>query len=520
MTREDRSSFFEACRKTLGDDRVILAGITKGTGALFRSVAGAVEVGSLEEVQSIIRLANQHGVHLAPVSAGKNWGFGSALPVTDGACLLDLRRMNRIREINLTFGFAVVEPGVTQGDLAGALRARNAPWALDVTGAGPDTSVVGNALERGIAYHSQRTLTTRALEVVLGDGTLLTTGFQDLRAHLLNNLYSHGVGPDPAGLFYQGRFGVVTAMTIDLMPVAAAHASVSINLKTNRIPRFIETLRTLRQEGALEGVPHIANRARFFSTMVPLMLRRSKNKMTRAQAEKILLKVFPEEWTLLASVWGPDALARAKAGLIKRALKPLGRVWVMTPIMRFLQRLAGWIIPAVGAMMDATASIQELPLGVPSRDPLHFMDYDLPTGQSSSDVDNHERGFVYLVPLMPADGESVQRVLETLPALAAAAGQEPAVTLNMLDARVLEAVVSLTFDKSSPEAVQKMVSTGEKWLEQLKEIGAHPYRVHIDHMNQAVPSEGPWASLQRKLASLLDPNNVISRGRYESGHRE
>lgn len=508
-------SFLRACRDALGADRTRWAKVGKGSGALLRAVAGVVEVESMEEVQAVVRLANQHEIHLSPVSTGKNWGFGSALPVTGGACLLDLHRMNRIREINLTFGFAVVEPGVTQGDLAAALKAQNAPWVLDVTGAGPDTSVVGNALERGIAYHSQRTLTTRTLEVVLGDGTLLTTGFQDPRVRLLNNLYAHGVGPDPAGLFYQGRFGVVTALTIDLMPAATTHASVSINLETNRIPRLIETLRTLRQEGAQEGVPHIANRARFFSTMVPLMVRRSKKNLTRAQAEKMLLKVFPQEWTLLSSIRGPAALARAKAGLIKSALKPLGRVWVMTPIMRFLQRLAGWIIPAVGAVMDATESVQELPLGVPSQDPLHFMDYDLPTGQSSSDVDSHERGFVYLVPLMPADGESVRQFLETLPALAASAGQEPAVTLNMLDARVLEAVVSLTFDKSDPDAVQKIVTAGEKWLEQLKEIGAHPYRVHIDHMNQAVPSDGPWATLHNKLASVLDPNNVISRGRYE-----
>lgn len=508
-------SFLHACRETLGKNRVRWAKIGQDTGALPRSVSGIVEAGSINEVQSIIRLANQHGIHLSPVSTGKNRGFGSALPVKSGACLLDLHRMNKIREINITFGFAVVEPGVTQGDLAEALRAQNAPWMLDVTGAGPDTSLVGNALERGIAYHSQRTTTTRALEVVLGDGSLLTTGFQDPRVGLLNNLYAHGVGPDPVGLFYQSRFGVVTAMTIDLMPVAATHASVGLNLKTDRIPQLIESLGSLRRQGALEGVPHIANRARFFSTMVPLMVRRSKKPISRAQAEKMLLQVFPEEWTLLASVRGPTPLANAKASLIKRALKPLGRVLVLTPFMRFLQRLAGWLVPSIRAVMEATASVQELPLGVPSGDPLHFLDFDVPEAKTTSDLDGHRRGFIYLVPLMPSDDQTVRQFLKTLPALGAATGQEPAVTLNALDARVLEAVVSLTFDKSNEEEVQRVVTAGEKWLDQLKNIGAHPYRLHIDHMGLTGPAEGAWVELQKKLSMVFDPNETLSRGRYD-----
>jgi 4-cresol dehydrogenase (hydroxylating) len=517
MTKEDFPSFFQACRSSLGEDRVLQTKEKNGSPSLPRDVAGIVEPRSKDEVQAILRLANRFYVHLFPISTGKNWGFGSALPVKSGACLLSLRHLNRIREINLTFGFAVVEPGVTQGDLAEALKTQNAPWRLDVTGAGPDTSLVGNALERGIAYHSQRTQTTRALELVLGDGTTLSTGFQDPRVRLLNNVYAHGVGPDPTGLFFQSRFGVITAMTIDLMPAVSTHTSVGLNLETHRLPQLIETLRHLTRDGAQEGVPHIANRARFFSFMVPLIVRRSRKPLTYPQAEAMLRKVFPQEWTLLTSIRGPGPLARAKARLIKRALKPLGRVWIMTPIMLFLQRVAGWVLPAVRAVMNATVSVQELPLGVPSEDPLYFLDYELAHPQNTPDLDRHTRGFLYLVPLMPSEGETVRRFLDFIPSLKAAAGQEPAVTLNALDARVMEAVVSLSFDKSDPKAVQHVVAVGKDWLERLREIGAHPYRVHIDHMDQATPAEGPWAELHKKLASTLDPNNVLSRGRYEPG---
>lgn len=516
-TSEERAALFlQACRTILGADRTQGLGEITNTGALPRTVAGVVEAASTAEVQTVVRLANQHRVPLFPISTGKNWGFGSALPVKSGACLLSLRRMNRIREINSTFGFAVVEPGVTQGDLADALLARQSPWALDVTGAGRDTSLVGNALERGIAYHSQRTQTTRHLELVLGDGTLLHTGFQDPRARMLNNLYTHGVGPDPMGLFHQSRFGVVTSMTIDLMPVSQDQTSINLNLGTHQLPELIDALREVRWSGALEGVPHIANRARFFSTMVPLIVRRSRKKITPDQAKAMLVKLFPNEWTLLAGLRGPKTLARAKAKILKRALNPFGRVMVMTSFMRLAQRVAGWFLPSVRAVSTATQSVQNLPLGVPSDDPLHFLDYDLPQPSTSApDPDRHPRGFMYLVPLMPEHGDSVRRFLDTLPPLALAAGQEPAVTLNALDGRVLEAVVSLTFDKSDPIAVQRLVKVGEAWLEKLKDIGAHPYRVHIDHMNLAGLSKGTWASLLKKLAAVFDPNSVFSPGRYQ-----
>ncbi|MBK8575684.1 MAG: FAD-binding oxidoreductase [Elusimicrobia bacterium] len=513
--------FLEGCRAALGADRVQWEGPENSTGTLPRTVVGVVEPATTGEVQTVVWLANHYHVPLFPISTGKNWGFGSAVPVKSGACLLSLRRMKRIREINLTFGYAVVEPGVTQGDLAEALQTRQSQWALDVTGAGRETSLVGNALERGIAYHSQRTQTTRNLELVLGDGTLLATGFQDPRVRKLNHLYTHGVGPDPMGLFHQSRFGVVTAMTIDLMPVAETHASVSLNVESSLIPRLVDVLRQVRLSGAMEGVPHIANRARFFSTMVPLMVRRSRKSLTPAQAEVLLLKVFPEEWTLLTSVRGPRSLARVKSALLKRALKPLGRVWVMTPFMRLIQRVAGWFLPTVKAVMDATESVQNLPLGVPSDDPQHFLDRDLSEPQKTApDPDRHPRGFLYLVPLMAADGESARRFLETLPHLAAASGQEPAVTLNALDGKVLEAVVSLTFDKADKEAVQRLMKVGADWLEKLKDIGAHPYRVHIDHMEQAGPSTGAWAELQKKLTLAFDPNNVLSHGRYDFGAQE
>ena len=72
---------------------------------------------SAGEVQAIIRLANKENVPLTPYVAGGNIG-GLAIPLR-GGILLDLKRMDRIIEVNETDMYAVVEPGVTFGHIKG-----------------------------------------------------------------------------------------------------------------------------------------------------------------------------------------------------------------------------------------------------------------------------------------------------------------------------------------------------------------------------------------------------------------
>src|SRR3546814_6231657 len=78
------------------------------------------------EVVAAVKTAAQHCVPLYPISRGKSWGYGDACPVTAGNVILDLSRMNRIREVDPALAYAVIEPGVTQGQLSEHLRARSA----------------------------------------------------------------------------------------------------------------------------------------------------------------------------------------------------------------------------------------------------------------------------------------------------------------------------------------------------------------------------------------------------------
>ena len=104
------------------------------------------------QVQQCMRIAARFRVPVYPVSRGRNWGYGSSAPSSDGCALLDLSRMNRILDYNENLAYVTIEPGVTQGQLFQFLTERGGKLWMDATGAGPEASVVGNVLERGFGH--------------------------------------------------------------------------------------------------------------------------------------------------------------------------------------------------------------------------------------------------------------------------------------------------------------------------------------------------------------------------------
>jgi 4-cresol dehydrogenase (hydroxylating) len=90
-----------AWRHAIGPDQVITAARERraaetATYATRQRVPVILRPGNRREVQACVRIANQYKTPLYPLSTGKNWGYGSRVPVTDGCVLLDLGRLNRI----------------------------------------------------------------------------------------------------------------------------------------------------------------------------------------------------------------------------------------------------------------------------------------------------------------------------------------------------------------------------------------------------------------------------------------
>ena len=103
---------------------------------------------SVEEIQQVLRIANETGVSLWTHSQGRNNGYGGPAPRVKGSVIVSLRDMNRVLEINERLGYAVVEPGVRWSDLYEAIEARGASLMVSLANIAWG-SVIGNTLERG-----------------------------------------------------------------------------------------------------------------------------------------------------------------------------------------------------------------------------------------------------------------------------------------------------------------------------------------------------------------------------------
>jgi 4-cresol dehydrogenase (hydroxylating) len=183
-----------------------------------RIAAGAIAPASVAEVQAVVRIANQYGIPLYPISTGRNIGYGGSAPVYSGSVVLDLKRMNRVLEVNEEQRYCIVEPGVSFFDLYDELRRRSSRMQFSQPAPGWG-SPIGNALDHGRGGPAGDNFRNACgMEVVLGTGELLRTGMGALPNGKTWATFPDGVGPTLDGIFSQSNFGVVTKMGFNLFP--------------------------------------------------------------------------------------------------------------------------------------------------------------------------------------------------------------------------------------------------------------------------------------------------------------
>lgn len=138
-----------------------------------------VKVNNLEEVQNLVKLANETQTSLVPVSSGSPHFRGDTVPSTGGAMIVDLSGMKRIIHISRKHRMVMFEPGVTFNALISAVAKEglrlNIPLAPRSS-----KSVLGSLLEREPVvmpiYHWDIGDPSGCFEIVFGNGELFRTG--------------------------------------------------------------------------------------------------------------------------------------------------------------------------------------------------------------------------------------------------------------------------------------------------------------------------------------------------------
>jgi 4-cresol dehydrogenase (hydroxylating) flavoprotein subunit len=139
---------------------------------------------TVEEIQDVVRIANEHKVPLWTHGTGRNNGYGGPAPRVRGSVIVSLRNMNRVLEINEECAYAVVEPGVRWFDLYEAIKAGGHRLMLSCADLGWG-SVVGNTLDHGATYlpYGLDMGMQCGMEVVLANGDVMRTGMGAMPAN-------------------------------------------------------------------------------------------------------------------------------------------------------------------------------------------------------------------------------------------------------------------------------------------------------------------------------------------------
>jgi 4-cresol dehydrogenase (hydroxylating) len=214
--------------------------------------SAAVAPITVEQVQQIVRIANRYNIPLYAISTGRNLGYGGSSPTYSGCLIVDLKRMNRVLEVNDREAYMIVEPGVSFIDLQRYFDDHNHAFLV----ATPDPgwgSPVGNALDHGISPVAGDNFGMVAgLEVVLPNGEVLRTGMGGVSmSHMWAN-YPYGFGPVLHGLFSQSNLGIVTKMVFWLVRKPEMEQGFSVtSYRSEAWQPMIDAAQQMRQSGLL-----------------------------------------------------------------------------------------------------------------------------------------------------------------------------------------------------------------------------------------------------------------------------
>lgn len=165
---------------------------------------------SVEEVQGIVRWANQHRIALVP--SGGRTGLSGGAVAAHGELVLSLERMNRVLGFDPVDRTLTVQPGIALEVVHGAAREHGLIYPVDFAARG-SCSVGGNIATNAGGIRVIRYGNTRewiaGLKVVAGNGELL-----DLNRGLVKN--SSGYDFRQLLIGSEGTLGIVVEATLRL----------------------------------------------------------------------------------------------------------------------------------------------------------------------------------------------------------------------------------------------------------------------------------------------------------------
>lgn len=452
---------------------------------------GAVAPANVEQVQEIVRIANRFKQPIWPISTGKNMGYGSAAPATPGQVVLDLKRMNRILEVDPELGTALVEPGVTYQMLKDYLDDNNIPLWIDVPTVGPVAGPVGNTLDRGVGYtpYGEHFLFQCGMEVVLPDGKVMRTGMGSIKGSTAWQAFKWGYGPYVDGLFTQSNFGIVTKMGMWLMPKPPVYKPFMIrHAEMGDVAKIVDTMRPLRVSSL------IANGNLMMSAAYQLAMFKRRNEIVpdgQPLDDESVKKAAKANglgmWNTYFALYGTD-----------------GTVAAVEPIIRAAIGASGGEVLTAAEMGDNPwfHHHQTLMQGGLNLDEIGLLRWRGNGG-----------GLAWFAPVAAAKGKETEGQTVLAREILDKHGFDYTAAY-VIGWRDLHHIIALLFDKSDPAEEQRADDCYRELVTRFGEKGWASYRTGVNSMELVAQQYGAVnREFNQTLKHAIDPNHILAPGK-------
>jgi 4-cresol dehydrogenase (hydroxylating) len=462
--------------------------------------SAVVQPESVEEIQAVLRIANERRVPIWVSGVGKNNGYGGSSPRVGGSVVVNLLRMNRVLEINEELGYAVVEPGVRWFDLYDALQAGGHRLRLSIADLGWG-SIVGNTLDHGVTYlpYGQDQGMQCGLEVVLPDGTVMRTGNWGIPNAKAAHVYKRGLGPTPDQLFMQSNYGVVTKMGVWLLPTPECFMPCWLRVWNHGdLPQVIDTLRKLMLERVIEGVPQVLNTL----CLAAVFTNRQQwydgdDPMPDDVIDRVARELEIGRWIMRFAIYGDEDMVDLKFRKVKEAFERIPRAEV-------------WGTKYGADDYDKIEHPAErVEIGIPN------LDINTMTGWYGGE----EGGHVAFSPAAPMSGREAAALCGLLrDRIENKASLDYLAALLPINARSFIHITMVIFDTKNEQQARGAYDTCKLLVREAGEAGYGEYRAHLSFMDLAADqysfNDHAYRRFTETIKDALDPNGILMPGRH------
>ncbi len=429
-------------------------------------------------------------------SRGKNWGYGCQVPNDGSDLVIDLSQCRQILNFDSYHGTITIEPGVSYGELARYLKEQGGQWLAPVHGGGPNTSVMGNALERGygITPNADHFGAVISLAALLENGDVYRRSLHNLGLEKLDKLFKYGLGPYYDGLFTQSGIGIVTEMTIRLAAKPSYVEMFYFNIEEEYdLASVVDAIKkTKRQLGTIVGGINLINTERSLSMLIDYPLEKvKKGEPLSCDEIDCYARAFQlTPWLVVGMLYGEKPLVKAAKKEIKdnfRSIKKrslyfnTSNKYLFYLLEKTFYRLG---LKVLGQALHTMAQAYEVLLGTPNNVALKLAYWknenkELVT-QDQLDPSRDDCGLIWYSPLVEMKPDVVLEYVKFVRESSLKYNINPLITLSTIDDLCFDSTVPILFNKKNEDEAHRAVAYYDYLLEEGRKRGFFPYRLNIE----------------------------------------